>query len=138
MCKFFAIYTNNTRMSPLIWLVDYFLQWSFETKSAALFHIVWEALVNSSKHSSSKFLTAFTTIIYIFIRNNEHIFNCEYMHDSERNPISACFCILLHFVGFCTLFVFVVKNVIPWIEFLSNNFASEINKWTKTCKIKSY
>ena len=138
MCKFFAIYTNNTRMSPLIWLVDYFLQWSFETKSASLFHIVWEALVNSSKHSSSKFLTAFTTIIYIFIRNNEHIFNCEYMHDSERNPISACFCILLHFVGFCTLFVFVVKNVIPWIEFLSNNFASEINKWTKTCKIKSY
>ena len=138
MCKFFAIYTNNTRMSPLIWLVDYFLQWSFETKSASLFHIVWGALVNSSKHSSSKFLTAFTTIIYIFIRNNEHIFNCEYMHDSERNPISACFCILLHFVGFCTLFVFVVKNVIPWIEFLSNNFASEINKWTKTCKIKSY
>ena len=138
MCKFFAIYTNNTRMSPLIWLVDYFLQWSFETKSASLFHIVWEALVNSSKHSSSKFLTAFTTIIYIFIRNNEHIFNCEYMHNSERNPISACFCILLHFVGFCTLFVFVVKNVIPWIEFLSNNFASEINKWTKTCKIKSY
>ena len=128
MCKFFAIYTNNTRMSPLIWLVDYFLQWSFETKSASLFHIVWEALVNSSKHSSSKFLTAFTTIIYIFIRNNEHIFNCEYMHDSERNPISACFCILLHFVGFCTLFVFVVKNVIPWIEFLSNNFASEINE----------
>ena len=138
MCKFFAIYTNNTRMSPLIWLVDFFLQWSFETKFASLFHIVWEALVNSSKHSSSKFLTAFTTIIYIFIRNNEHIFNCEYMHDSERNPISACFCILLHFVGFCTLFVFVVKNVIPWIEFLSNNFASEINKWTKTCKIKSY